>query len=230
MEKNKIRILLAEDDANMGVVLDTSLKAKGFDVILARNGAEAVRKFADAGGVDLVILDVMMPEKDGFTAGAEIKTYNKNIPMIFLTAKAMQDDILRGFEIGADDYITKPFSIDILLARINAILMRSISMTPENGDLKIGAFVFDFERGLLHISNDDIKLTTREAALLKMLVENRNGILDRKTALDAIWGNDDYFSSRSMDVYITKLRKILKQDPEIELLNVHGKGYKLLCP
>lgn len=230
MEKNKIRILLAEDDTNLGLVLDTFLKAKGFDVILARDGAEAVRKFIGSGGIDLAILDVMMPEKDGFTAGMEIKTLNKNVPMIFLTAKSMQDDILRGFEIGADDYITKPFSMDILLARVNAILMRSISSVPDSGELRVGAFVFDFERSLLHINNDDIKLTTREGALLKMLIENRNGILDRKVALDAIWGNDDYFSSRSMDVYITKLRKILKQDPSVELLNVHGKGYKLLCP
>lgn len=230
MEKNKFKILLAEDDVNLGLVLETFLKAKGFEVVLARDGVAAVEKFTQHAGIDLAILDVMMPEKDGFTAGAEIKLLNRNLPLLFLTAKSMQDDVLRGFEIGADDYITKPFVMDILLARINAILSRSYSAAIDNSGFSIGAFRFDYERSLLHIKNDDIKLTTRESALLKMLIENKNGILDRKAALEAIWGNDDYFSSRSMDVYITKIRKILKQDPSIELLNVHGKGYKLLCP
>jgi DNA-binding response OmpR family regulator len=153
-----------------------------------------------------------------------------NLPLIFLTAKTMQDDILKGFELGADDYITKPFSMDVLLARINALVNRLVNVSQESDEnISLGKLVFDFSRQTVNKGDEVKKLTAKEAELLKLLVENKNNITDRKTALDLIWGNDDYFSSRSMDVYITRLRKVLKMDENIELMNIHGRGYKLMC-
>lgn len=230
MRNNNICILLAEDDVNLGLILKSFLTAKGFDVILTRNGNDALMQFKNNSGIDIALVDVMMPEKDGFSLAKDLKNLAHNLPLMFLTAKSMQDDILKGFELGADDYITKPFSMDVLLARINALVKRivNVNKTSDEG-VAVGKLLFDFSRQTL--ANDDklIKLTAKETELLRLLVENKNNITDRKTALDLIWGNDDYFSSRSMDVYITRLRKVLKMDDNIELINIHGRGYKLMC-
>ena len=230
MKNNKIFILLAQDDVNMGIILHSFLTAKGFEVLLARDGVEAVEKFTHNSGIDLALIDVMMPEKDGFTVATEIKKANPSLPLIFLTARSMQNDILKGFQIGADDYITKPFSMDVLLARINALINRTkvVSKEPEK-QTKLGKLIFDFSRQTISDGTTTIKMTAREAQLLKLLSENKNQITDRKTALDMIWGRDDYFNSRTMDVYVTKIRKMLSMDSSIELINIHGKGYKLMC-
>lgn len=225
---NKRRILLAEDDDNLGTLLQTFLKAKGFEITLARNGKFAL-EFFNAGEFDFIILDVMMPEMDGFTAAKEIRSVDTKTPILFLTAKSMKEDKLEGFAIGADDYLTKPFSMEELLARINVILKRvGGDLVELTSAYKIGNFDFDSDKRILSLEGDDQKLTTKENQLLKLLVKNKNQVLDRQAALRAIWGDDNYFNGRSMDVYIAKLRKILKKDERIEIMNVHGKGFKLI--
>ena len=178
---------------------------------------------------DIVILDVMMPIKDGFSTGEDIRGIDKNVPIIFLTAKSMKEDTLKGFEIGADDYITKPFNMEELIARINAVLKRT-SNKNENyyDDVQIGNFVFNPKMQLLKLGEDSVHLTTKEADLLKLLCKNQDEILERNHALKAVWGDDNYFNGRSMDVYIAKLRKYLKGDPSVKIINVHGRGFKLL--
>lgn len=230
MKNNKIFILLAEDDVNMGLILQSFFTAKGFEVLLARNGVEALSLYNQNTGIDMALVDVMMPEKDGFSLAADLKAMSPALPLIFLTAKSMQDDILKGFEIGADDYITKPFSMDVLLARITALINRSVNIQRESdAPHQLGKLLFDFSRQTISDGKEVVKMTSKEAQLLKLLAENKNNVTDRKLALEMIWGNDDYYSSRSMDVYITKLRKMLKMDKSIELINVHGQGYKLMC-
>ncbi|HBG71749.1 MAG: two-component system response regulator [Bacteroidetes bacterium GWF2_43_63] len=230
MKNNKIFILLAEDDVNMGLILQSFLNAKGFEVLLARNGVEALTQYNQSTGIDMALVDVMMPEKDGFSLAADLKSLSPALPLIFLTAKSMQNDILKGFEIGADDYITKPFSMDVLLARITALINRSVNIQHDSDQpLLLGKLVFDYSRQTISDGKESVKMTSKEAQLLKFLAENKNSITDRKLALELIWGKDDYYSSRSMDVYITKLRKMLKLDKSIELINVHGQGYKLMC-
>ena len=230
MKNNKIFILLAEDDVNMGLILQSFLTAKGFEVLLARNGVEALSLFNQYTGIDMALVDVMMPEKDGFSLATDLKAMAPLLPLIFLTAKSMQNDILKGFEIGADDYITKPFSMDVLLARITALINRSVNIQRDSdAPHQLGKLLFDFSRQTISDGKEVVKMTSKEAQLLKLLAENKNNVTDRKLALDMIWGNDDYYSSRSMDVYITKLRKMLKIDKSIELINVHGQGYKLMC-
>ncbi|MDX1650853.1 MAG: response regulator transcription factor [Brumimicrobium sp.] len=225
---NKIEILLAEDDDNLGLLLNSFLKAKGFNVDLARNGKEALDKFND-GDYQFLILDVMMPEMDGFTVAREVRNIDKKIPILFLTAKTMKEDKLQGFSIGADDYLTKPFSMEELVARIEAILKRSqINDSPLQSEYKIGSFTFDPEKRVISIDGKEERLTTKENHLLKLLTKNKNEVLDRQAALRAIWGDDNYFNGRSMDVYIAKLRKILKQDETVEIMNVHGRGFKLI--
>ncbi len=225
---DKLRILLAEDDDNLGVLLNTFLKAKGFETDLARTGKEALENF-NTSEYQFVVLDVMMPEMDGFTVAKEIREIDKKIPILFLTAKGMKEDKLQGFAIGADDYLTKPFSMEELVARINAILKRS-GVDKENvlSSFEIGNFTFDPEKRMLEINGEINKLTTKENQLLRLLVKNKNDVLDRQAALRAIWGDDNYFNGRSMDVYIAKLRKILKADERIEIMNIHGKGFKLI--
>lgn len=221
-------ILLAEDDLNLGQLLQTYLKSKGFVVTLAQNGKIALEKF-HAGSFDFCIFDVMMPEMDGFTLAKEIREVDKKIPILFLTAKSMKEDKLEGFALGADDYLSKPFIMEELLARIEAILRRVEAPTnQEDGIHFIGKIKYEPELRLLHLDNDVKKLTTKENQLLSLLVKNQNDILDRHAALRAIWGDDNYFNGRSMDVYIAKLRKALKQDGDIEIMNVHGKGFKLI--
>ena len=228
MEK-EIKILLAEDDLNLGQLLHTFLKSKGFSVSLAQNGKIAFEKF-NKNTYDFCIFDVMMPEMDGFTLASEIRELDKQIPILFLTAKSMKEDKLQGFTLGADDYLTKPFAMEELLARISAILRRADSSVPESKEEEtyIGTIKYEPEFRLLHVDNDVKKLTTKENQLLQLLVKNKNSILDRNATLRAIWGDDNYFNGRSMDVYIAKLRKILKADENIEIMNVHGKGFKLI--
>lgn len=224
----KINILLAEDDENLGQLLHTFLKTKGFDADLARNGKSAFEKFT-AGSYDFCIFDVMMPEMDGFTLAKEIREIDRKVPILFLTAKSMKEDKLAGFAIGADDYLTKPFSMEELLARITAIMRRVEGNAPgEDAELHVGKIKYEPELRLLHLSEGAKKLTTKENQLLQLLVKNENEILDRQATLRAVWGDDNYFNGRSMDVYIAKLRKLLKEDPAIEIMNVHGKGFKLI--
>ena len=230
MKDKKISILLAEDDENLGSLLKQFLKAKGFSVELAEDGEKALKLFHKT-VYSFVILDVMMPELDGFSVAKEIRETNKDVPILFLTAKAMKDDKLEGFAIGADDYLTKPFSMEELIARVNAILKRTGGLNEEKDpkEFKIGKFNFDVEKRILHFGKDEEKLTTKESQLLKLLAQNKNEILERKPTLRAVWGNDNYYNGRSMDVYIAKLRKMLKKDPSIEILNIHGKGFKLIA-
>jgi DNA-binding response OmpR family regulator len=225
---NTISILLAEDDINLGQLLQSFLKSKSFDVTLAQDGKIAFEKF-NGGRYDFCIFDVMMPEMDGFTLAKEIREIDKKVPILFLTAKSMKEDKLEGFSIGADDYLTKPFAMEELLARINAILRRTEDIVEnEEEDKFIGTIKYEPELRLLHLKNEVKKLTTKENQLLNLLFKNKNEILDRQATLRAIWGDDNYFNGRSMDVYIAKLRKALKEDTSIEIMNVHGKGFKLI--
>ncbi len=225
--ENGTSILLAEDDVNLGHLLQTFLKSKGFNVSLAQNGKIAFEKFNN-GSFQFCILDVMMPEMDGITLAKEIREIDKKIPILFLTAKSMKEDKLEGFSAGADDYLTKPFAMEELLARITAILRRTGEDVKQEDSYQIGGIKYEPEIRLLHLNDETKKLTTKENQLLHLLVKNQNEILDRQATLRAIWGDDNYFNGRSMDVYIAKLRKLLREDESIEILNVHGKGFKLV--
>lgn len=231
--KKTPRILLCEDDQNLGMLLSEYLNAKGFETSLATDGAEGLKLFRRE-SFDFVILDVMMPIKDGFTVAREIRETDRHTPILFLTAKSMKEDTLEGFRSGADDYMTKPFSMEELLMRVNAILKRSAALPLEGEevtDFDIGKYKFDYNRQRITLGDDfEERLTTKENELLYLLCKNKNGLLERNYALNAIWGDDNYFNGRSMDVYIAKLRKHLKEDPSIEIINVHGKGFKLLAP
>lgn len=230
MKTDKVKILLAEDDRNLGTILRTYLEAKGFSPRLCINGQEALDAF-NKEPFDFCVLDVMMPIKDGYTVAKEIRKVDANIPVLFLTAKSLEEDKLKGFQSGGDDYLTKPFSMEELLARIEAILRRSARATENAGDkgvFSIGKFNFDYNHQILSINGVDQKLTSKEAELLKLLCDHLNQTVDRSFALNRIWQNDSYFNARSMDVYIAKLRKYLKEEPNIELINVHGIGFKLV--
>lgn len=231
MEK-KIKVLVVEDDRNLGAILSDYLNAKGYEATLATDGDEGMKAYKTR-SFDFCILDVMMPKKDGFTLAREIRKSDKRLPIIFLTAKAMKEDKIEGFKTGADDYITKPFSMEELLARMSAILRRVNSEPHQKSTLPvfaIGKFTFDPEMQLLALNGHQQKLTSKENELLKLLVENKNEVLDRTTALKMIWSDDSYFNSRSMDVYVAKLRKFLRDDPNVEIITVHGYGFKLRCP
>lgn len=227
MSKQK-SILLAEDDENLGQLLQTFLKTKGFQVELARNGKQAYERYAD-GHFDFCIFDVMMPEMDGFTLAREVRQIDPKIPILFLTAKSMKEDKLEGFNTGADDYMTKPFMMEELVARVHAILRRTGSDEKEEDEIQmIGNIKYDPVSRVLHLKEEQKKLTTKEGQLLNLLCKTRHDVLDRQAALRAIWGDDNYFNGRSMDVYIAKLRKLLKEDERIEIMNIHGKGFKLI--
>jgi len=230
MNTPKIRILLAEDEENLGMLLKEYLKARNFDAELFPNGEKALRSF-ERNSYDICVLDVMMPIMDGFTVAKEIRKLKKDTPIIFLTAKSLKEDVIEGFSIGADDYITKPFSMEELIFRVEAILRRTKGKTDvEQKVFQLANYSFDFEKQTLTFADKIQKLTTKESDLLKMLCDNRNSILERNYALKTIWIDDNYFNARSMDVYITKLRKYLKEEPGIQILNIHGKGFKLLVP
>ncbi len=228
--EEKLKILLCEDDENLGMLLREYLQAKGYDADLCPDGEEGYKAFLK-NKYDLCVFDVMMPKKDGFTLAQEIRSVNSDIPIIFLTAKTLKEDVFEGFKNGADDYITKPFSMEELIFRIEAILRRiKGKKTKETTFYKIGKFTFDTQKQVLTIDGKSTKLTTKESELLSLLCAHSNEILQRDFALKTIWIDDNYFNARSMDVYITKLRKHLKEDPSIEIINIHGKGYKLIIP
>jgi DNA-binding response OmpR family regulator len=227
---SKTRILLAEDDHNLGSLLQEYLIAKGYDVTLAKDGNQGLDIFLSQ-EFDFCILDVMMPKKDGFSLAKEIRTKNPEVPILFLTAKSMQEDTIKGFEVGADDYMTKPFSMEELLLRIKAILKRTKKgdINPESEVFKVGKFEFNSLQHELIAGEEKYKLTTKESDLLKLFCQNQNKTVSRSYALKLIWGDDSYFNARSMDVYITKLRKYLKSDASIQIMNLHGEGFKLVC-
>ena len=226
MEKD-CKILLAEDDENLGMLLREYLIAKGYETDLLPDGEAAYEAFTGK-KYDVCIFDVMMPKKDGFALAKEIRMVNADIPIIFLTAKSMKEDVFQGFKIGADDYLTKPFSMEELLLRIEAILRRIKGAFASQEIFHIGKYKFDIQKQQLIDAEGIVKLTTKESELLKLLCNNANKVLERNFALKTIWVDDNYFNARSMDVYITKLRKHLKNDSSVEILNVHGKGYKLV--
>jgi len=227
------KILLAEDDPNLGDILKEYLELKGkFEVTLCVDGEDALRAF-NRESIDLSILDVMMPKKDGFTLGKEIRKINDSVPIIFATAKGMIEDKSVAFGLGGDDYITKPFRVEELLLRINALLKRTSSKDDETKEpiptnFKIGSYSFDFTSQVITRNGEQQKLSTKEAELLQMLCLRKNDVLTREEALIKIWHDDNYFNGRSMDVFLSKLRKYLKADPSVEIVNVHGKGYKLI--
>ena len=226
----KTKILLCEDDENLGTLLCEYLIAKGFDATLCPDGEVGFREF-QKDKYDICILDVMMPKKDGFSLAQDIRQINSQVPIVFLTAKTQKEDVLEGFDKGADDYITKPFSMEELVKRVEAILRRVRGKrNRESTKYKIGRYTFDTQKQLLSIGDKQTKLTTKENELLALLCSHANEILQRDFALKTIWIDDNYFNARSMDVYITKLRKHLKDDDQIEIINIHGKGYKLITP
>lgn len=227
------KILLVEDDPNLGLLLQDYLQLKGkFEVVLCVDGEEGLKAFSKQ-EFDLCILDVMMPKKDGFTLGKEIRKINQQVPIIFATAKAMMEDKASAYDLGGDDYITKPFRIEELLLRINALLKRvtvkeTADVAPIETQFQIGDYTFDYTTQLIHYKGAQQKLSTKEAELLQLLCLKKNAVLTREEALLSIWHDDNYFNGRSMDVFLSKLRKYLREDPKVEILNVHGKGYKLL--
>ena len=224
----KINILLAEDDENLGNLLNTVLNSKGFSSSWIKNGKDALDFFKNnSSKIDLLILDVMMPGMDGFNVAENIRKMDKTKPIIFLTAKNLNQDKLEGFQVGADDYITKPFLMEELIARINAIVRRAGSSEQVKSN-SIGSLQYDEVKSELILPSGVKKLTTKENALLSLLVRNKNEVVDRQDALKTIWGDDSYFNGRSMDVYIAKLRKMLSEDSSIEILNIHGIGFRLI--
>src|SRR5690606_9203540 len=225
------KILLVEDDPNFGIVLKDYLSMNDFDVTLAKNGMEGYEKFRKE-NYDLCILDVMMPYKDGFTLAKEIRERDENVPIIFLSAKTMKEDVLKGYKVGADDYLNKPFDSEVLLMKIKAIMQRKTSEVKADNtkfEFKIGRFHLNSKLRFLTFDNEEpIKLSPKENELLKMLALYENDLMPREVALTKIWRDDNYFTSRSMDVYIAKLRKYLKSDENVEILNIHGEGFRLV--
>ena len=225
------KILLVEDDPNFGVVLKDYLSMNDFDVVLAKNGMEGFERFKKD-NYDICILDVMMPYKDGFTLAKEIRERNEHIPIVFLTAKTMKKDVLKGYKVGADDYLNKPFDSEVLLIKIKTILQKKSSNTLADSvkfEFKIGGFYLNSKlRFLKYKEEESIKLSPKENELLRLLSLYENDLMQRELALTKIWRDDNYFTSRSMDVYIAKLRKYLKKDPDVEILNIHGEGFRLI--
>ncbi|GAA0717760.1 response regulator transcription factor [Aquimarina litoralis] len=224
---NIVEIVLAEDEPSLGQIIKESLETRNFKVHLAKNGEEAYALYSSI-SPKLLVLDVMMPKKDGFTLAKEIRLEDDTIPIIFLTAKSQTQDVVEGFTIGGNDYLKKPFSMEELIVRINNLLHRT--RTQQNSEaLTVGRYTFDFPKQILTFENESHQLTHREAHLLFHLIKNKNQVLDRSMILKKLWGDDDFFNGRSMDVFITKLRKKLKQDDSIQIINVRGFGYKLVC-
>jgi two-component system response regulator VicR len=225
-----IKILLLEDDTNLGLLIEEHLSLHGFEVVLCADGEEGLKRFA-GGQFDLCLVDVMMPKLDGFAFAENVRCRDAETPIMFLTARSLKEDKLKGFRIGCDDYLTKPFSIEELLLRIQAILKRTRNGTAEKSlptPFQLGKYVFDYRRQLLVLKSKQYKLTFKEAELLRLLCLNLNQTLQRETALTQIWGEGSYFNSRSMDVFVSRLRKYLKDDPRVEILSVHGAGFRLV--
>jgi two-component system, OmpR family, response regulator len=229
MEAIKPKILLCEDDANLGMVLKNYLELNDYDVTLERDGRLGLAAFQRE-KFDICLLDVMMPNMDGFTAAEEIRDVNPDVPLFFLSAKTMKDDIIQGYKLGADDYITKPFDSEVLLHKIKAILKRNEEIHKEeaNAEFDLGKYHFNPKLRELVVNGKTQTLSPKENELLKMLSEYKNDLLSREAALKKIWGSDTYFNGRSMDVYIAKLRKYLKEDPKLEIVNIHGNGFRLV--
>ena len=230
-ENEHVQVLMAEDDENLGLILSERLKSKGFEVDLAPDGAVAMAMYQKK-KYDLLILDIMMPVKDGFTLANEIRKTDSNTPIIFVTARSMKEDVLKGFEIGADDYLTKPFSMDELMVRIHAVLRRTFRKSDHSSgevdQFQFSNTQFNAITQTLTIANVSVDLTSTESELLRLLCSRINEVVPRDEALISIWGNDSYFNGRSMDVFISKLRKMLAADEQVEIMNVHGKGFKLV--
>lgn len=224
---HKIKLILAEDEPALALIIKESLETRNFEVLHCKDGEEALAAFTKS-KVEILILDVMMPKKDGFSVAKDVRKIDKKIPIIFLTAKSQTQDVVEGFTSGGNDYLKKPFSMEELIVRIHALLGR---INPDKAEekIEIGNYTFDFTKQTLHLDELIITLTHREAELLSLLIENKNEILDRSIVLKKIWGTDDFFNGRSMDVFITKLRKKLNLDPNIQIINVRGQGYKLIC-
>jgi len=229
MVNSKGKILLIEDDSNLGYVIRDFLEISQFHVVHKTNGQDGLAAFRK-GSFDLILLDIMLPLTDGFSVAEEIRRNDTEIPIIFITAKSLKDDLLKGFRVGADDYIIKPFSTEELKLRIQAVLRRTRSRIPDlanNSTFSFGAFTFDYQNHLLLSPSLEKRLTKRETAVLKLLCQHKNKVLRRDVALKTIWGEDDYFMGRSMDVYIAKLRKMLKDEPAVSIVNIHNTGFML---
>jgi two-component system, OmpR family, response regulator len=227
----KTRILLVEDDPNFGSILKSYLELADYEVVLKQDGKQGLTCFRN-NLFDLCILDIMMPEMDGFTLAMEIKKLDNKVPFIFLTAKTLKEDVLEGFRIGADDFLTKPFDSEVLLYKISAILKRKnsgeIELNDDNTDISIGIYKFNYRLRKLSNDKQTYTLSPKESGLLNMFCKARDGILSRSDALNKIWGTDNYFTARSMDVFIARLRKYLKDDPNVEIINIHGNGFRLV--
>lgn len=227
---SKVKILLVEDDPNLGQILNEYLQLKGYETVLCQDGEAGFNAFQE-GNFDFCILDVMMPKKDGFSLARDIRAMDKQTPLIFLTAKSMKEDTIEGLKLGADDYLTKPFSMEELLLRIQVILKRTNNKGSGKSDktsYELGSMLFRYDKSVLERPSGEIKLTSRENELLKLFCDHMNETLDRSVALMAIWKDDSYFNARSMDVYIAKLRKYLKEEESVHILTVHGQGFKLV--
>lgn len=230
MSQTPWNILIAEDDENLGTLLAEYLQSKGYQTTLSRDGKDALALFGK-NIYDFCLLDVMMPLMDGFELAKKIRAVNQQVPILFLTAKGMKEDKLKGFDAGADDYLTKPFSMEELLARMQAIIKRTgknKAKEQEKSEYALGKYIFFPGLQKLQLSDQEIKLTFKESELLKIMCQHQNELIERSFALKKIWGDDSYYNSRSMDVYLTKLRKYLKEEPSIEIVSVHGKGFKMM--
>jgi DNA-binding response OmpR family regulator len=227
MAETKASVLLVEDDMNLGFVVQDNLKMNGYKVVLATDGKQGLKQFNDV-HFDLCLLDVMLPHKDGFSLAEDIRKVNETVPIIFLTAKSMTEDRIKGFRSGGDDYITKPFSTEELLLRIEAVLKRSLPGTKVAKDqFTIGEYTFDSVNYLLKRADQEQRLTRKESEILKLLCAHMNEVLPRELVLNMIWGDDNYFNGRSLDVFLSKIRKYLKDDPDVSIINVHGVGFRL---
>ena len=222
---DRIKVLLAEDEPSLGQIIKESLETRNFEVILCPNGQDAYEKYITH-KPEFLVLDVMMPLKDGFTLAKEIRSQDTSIPILFLTAKSQVKDVVEGFNIGGNDYLKKPFSMEELIVRMNALLQRK---KTKNSDIHIGAYIFNFPKQTLYFNGKTEQLTHRESQLLWHLYERKNQTLERSIILKKLWGDDDFFNARSMDVFISKLRKKLKGDRSIQIINVRGFGYKMIC-
>ena len=232
MKTNKGNIFLVEDDHNFGSVLKAYLELNEYAVDWVKDGKFAIKQFSD-NKYDICVLDVMLPNIDGFTIAENIRKLNADVSLIFLTAKTLKQDILKGYGLGADDYITKPFDSEVLLCKINAILTRKVKVKETKTDqeiYKLGKYKFIYNLRTIYLNNKEQKLSPKEADLLRLLCQRMNDVLPRDLALRSIWGDDSYFTTRSMDVFITKLRKYLKEDPLVEIINIHGNGFRLVAP